>query len=145
MIEDIRIEMKLDGQCEEYSLHSYNIAEISTECKRSLQTETIATDALRFSITETVENPLASLARFILYHAATFCIIQDFWRASAKRERIETTLNKGGHGGNENHSQLDMTSEISAIFWPYEVSFEPFYERHILVLSIVILIVFFLL
>ena len=38
-----------------------------------------------------------------------------------------------------------MTSDISAIFWPYEVSFEPFYERHILVLSFVALIIFFLL
>ena len=38
-----------------------------------------------------------------------------------------------------------MTSDISAIFWPYEVSFEPSYERHILVLSIVVLIISFLL
>ena len=38
-----------------------------------------------------------------------------------------------------------MTSDIFAIFWPYEVFFELSYERHILVLSIVVLIISFLL
>jgi len=39
----------------------------------------------------------------------------------------------------------DMTSDISAIFSPSLIFFELFYERHILVLSIVALTVSFLL
>ena len=42
------------------------MARISTDCKRSLHTETIATDNLKFSTRETIENPLASLARVML-------------------------------------------------------------------------------
>ena len=38
-----------------------------------------------------------------------------------------------------------MPSDISAIFWPYVIFFELFYERHILVLSFVALIISFLL
>ena len=40
-----------------------------------------------------VDNPLASLARLILYHAVTICIVAQ--KASAERERCdsETKLN----------------------------------------------------
>ena len=54
-------------------LHTYNIAEFCGECKRSLHTETMRTDAQTFP--QPVENPLASLARVILYHAVTKYII----------------------------------------------------------------------
>ena len=38
-----------------------------------------------------------------------------------------------------------MPSDIFAIFWPYVIFFELFHERHILVLSVVASIIFFLL
>ena len=100
------------------SLHSYNIAEFSSECKQSLQTETIATDVLRFSIVSAVENPLASLARVMQ------CItvnISNYNMARAERARSASGLMQNltlllrikaempviarGMGGFENDSQ----------------------------------------
>ena len=77
-----------------------------------------------------VENPLASLARFMQ------CItvnISNYNMARGERARsasgLQQVLTLGMKtviifmhtppiGGNENHSQLDMASDISAIFWP---------------------------
>ena len=66
MIEVIIIEMKLDGQCEENSLHSYNIARIrqnGTVLVCILTFCNTRTDALTFP--QPVDNPLASLARVV--------------------------------------------------------------------------------
>ena len=98
-------------------LHIYNIAEISGECKRSLHNETIATDNLRFSVSKTVENPLASLARFmqcitvnILYYSM---LLGERARSASGLQQVLTLgmktviifMHTPPIGGNENHSQ----------------------------------------
>ena len=103
--------------CEENSLHIYNIAEFSSRCKQSLQTETIATDVLRFSIVSAVENPLASLARFmqcitvnILYYNM---LLSERARSASGLQQVLTLgmktviifIHTPPFGGNENHSQ----------------------------------------
>ena len=53
-----------------------------------------------------------------VYHREHYVLYTIFGERARSASGLKQVLTKGGMGVNENHSQLDMTSDISAIFWP---------------------------